>query len=952
MKKLLLTSILSVVMCISLIAGATFALFTSESKVNVVVSSGTVNVSAEASDLEVYSRDSLQQGSVFENGGEVSLTDDSVVIERITPNDEVRFNITVKSFSDVNYKYQAKLAVAGEFDLMPALTIETYQYDVNGLIDESTKTQFDGLNGYSNWVSATPSDTDTQTSDTIVKFQMRIIFKDHGEADNAYMGKGIKLSYSVFAIQGNAEIESISSYDAVLYTAEDLRVFANAVNAGRTFKGETVKLMSDIDLNNELFTPIGTATNGFKGTFDGGNHVISNLNVDLGRGSNAGLFGFTTDGEIKNLTVLNATVKGRLNVGVIAGTPYTSKYNNITVKGHVEVNGMAYVGGVGGKNCYANWTDITVNVDGSSYVKANSVENGTAYRTYVGGVIGFMGEGSHALTNVTSNINVIGSTKDIGGIAGIAHYGNTFKNIECTGNVTAESDNTETAGIAGTWYNNDGYVNTFEYCTFTGEVKGVTSINTLVGAAYNINGTGKYIVIKDDAEGNRVETIYELKEGVSYKTDVGTNECALIKVPATYTNDTFVIEEGVTTIGGYAFAYNTNIDKIVLPSTVTTLNDRAFRDTSASTVVLNEGLTNISYQAFRNATNVESVVIPSTVTTISKEAFQSSGIKTLTIPATVTTIEYGGLRDMKELVSVSIAGNVDIPVYAFRACTNLKTVYIFGEDVTFGGGSCGMIFTNKESGDGSAITVYVANETVKERLLAADTAAKDYGGYKIVVAGATLAANSDEFIEGLESGKSAVLTNDIKIEPANMSNAYGTTGINVKNGQTIDGAGHILDIKGAGGTWDSGISTTGGVIRNIKVTGSFRGIFINHNSTHSEKVVLENVIIDGTTYTISCDQGTGNGLEATNCTFKGWTSYAATLGNAKFTNCYFGEGNGYSYCRPYAPTTFVGCDFEAGHLIDPRAAVTFENCTIDGVPLTAENLATLVIGNIANATVK
>ncbi|MBP3456703.1 MAG: hypothetical protein J6K36_01170, partial [Bacilli bacterium] len=123
MKKLLLTSILSVVMCISLIAGATFALFTSESKVNVVVSSGTVNVSAEASDLEVYSRDSLQQGSVFENGGEVSLTDDSVVIERITPNDEVRFNITVKSFSDVNYKYQAKLAVAGEFDLMPALTI-------------------------------------------------------------------------------------------------------------------------------------------------------------------------------------------------------------------------------------------------------------------------------------------------------------------------------------------------------------------------------------------------------------------------------------------------------------------------------------------------------------------------------------------------------------------------------------------------------------------------------------------------------------------------------------------------------------------------------------------------------------------------------------------------------------------------------------------------------------
>ena len=185
-----------------------------------------------------------------------------------------------------------------------------------------------------------------------------------------------------------------------------------------------------------------------------------------------------------------------------------------------------------------------------------------------------------------------------------------------------------------------------------------------------------------------------------------------------------------------------------------------------------------------------------------------------------------------------------------------------------------------------------------------------------------------------------------------MSNAYGTTGINIKNGQTIDGGGHTLDIKGAGGTWDSGINTTGGLIKDLTVTGSFRGIFINHNSTHSETVVLENVIIDGTTYTISCDQGLKQGLEATGCTFNGWTSYAATLGTAKFTDCNFGEGNGYAYCRPYAPTEFVGCEFEAGFKMDARAKVTFENCTLDGVAITADNLGTLVASNTANATVK
>ncbi|MBE5754205.1 MAG: hypothetical protein E7340_02575 [Clostridiales bacterium] len=214
---------------------------------------------------------------------------------------------------------------------------------------------------------------------------------------------------------------------------------------------------------------------------------------------------------------------------------------------------------------------------------------------------------------------------------------------------------------------------------------------------------------------------------------------------------------------------------------------------------------------------------------------------------------------------------------------------------------------------------------------------------------------ADELIEALENaeeGEAIALMSDVKIDPASMSNAYGTTGINIKKGQIFDGNGYTLDIAGAGGTWDSGISITGGTVKNITVTGAFRGIFINHNSTEVGKVILENVITDGTVYTISCDQGTNNGLEAINCTFKGWTSYAKTLGNAKFVNCYFGEGSGYSFCRPYAQTEFVGCKFEAGFEMDPRAAVTFENCTLDGVAITGENLSTLVTSNINNATIK
>ena len=274
--------------------------------------------------------------------------------------------------------------------------------------------------------------------------------------------------------------------------------------AGEAGAGYTVlEISSDIDMTGQEWTPIGNSTNKFQGTFDGNNKTISNL-VITGNKSDVGLFGMTTNGEIKNLTVNNAKVSGYLDVAVVAGTPYTSKYTNIKVTGHVEVNGFAYVGAVGGKNAYANWTDVTVDVDETSYVNANSVANGTAYRTYVGGVCGFNGEGGHSFQNISSNIDVTGSTIDVGGLFGIAHYGNNFVNCSCSGDVeitaAAEAaDAEEIGGIAGVW-NNGGADVTFDGCSFTGTLKtniteGVDlSDNTIVGKAYSASGTGKLII--------------------------------------------------------------------------------------------------------------------------------------------------------------------------------------------------------------------------------------------------------------------------------------------------------------------------------------------------------------------------------------------------------------------------------------------------------------------------
>ena len=315
------------------------------------------------------------------------------------------------------------------------------------------------------------------------------------DATNVSIAEDVPFKYEDGRFAPKTFEKDSNTNTAVIYNLDGLKAFRDEVNGGTTFAGWTITLDADIDLGSEEWTPIGNSTNKFQGTFDGNNKTISNL-VITGNKSDVGFFGFTTNGEIKNLTIHNAKVSGYLDVAVVAGTPYTSKYTNITVTGHVEVNGFAYVGGVGGKNAYANWTAITVDVDSDSYVKATSTtESGTAYRTYVGGVIGFIGEGGHTFKNISSNIKVIGDVCDVGGLFGIAHYGNNFENVTFAGSVTNTNtdavDATETGAIAGTWHNQKGYKVTItgitidENATVTTLGNTVAASEAIMGAAYS-----------------------------------------------------------------------------------------------------------------------------------------------------------------------------------------------------------------------------------------------------------------------------------------------------------------------------------------------------------------------------------------------------------------------------------------------------------------------------------
>jgi predicted ribosomally synthesized peptide with SipW-like signal peptide len=197
-------------------------------------------------------------------------------------------------------------------------------------------------------------------------------------------------------------------------------------------------------------------------------------------------------------------------------------------------------------------------------------------------------------------------------------------------------------------------------------------------------------------------------------------EAYLYLVTEGYTEDTVVVPEGITNIGNYAFAYNNNVKKVVLSSTINSLG-RGFDSSNVETVILNEGLEVIDSRAFRSTPNLKEVVISSTVKTIADNAFQKSGIKNIVIPATVETIGETAFGSSM-IESVTFEGNTSIQGYAFRGCTKLRTVHMEGDDVTFIpstlNGRNSMWFCNGESNNPntSNITFYVENDTMAARV--------------------------------------------------------------------------------------------------------------------------------------------------------------------------------------------------------------------------------------------
>ena len=366
--------------------------------------------------------------------------------------------------------------------------------------------------------------------------------------DNSYdAGKTVSVeknkSLTLYAVWSPIWAGSGSEADPYLIpSTEKLKALQTQVNdKGFNYKGKWFRLTNNIDLNNELWTPIGVdALHSFGGSLDGGGKTISGLKVET-NGAWAGLFGsvrgtYGVPMTMRDLTLKNGSVKftssgtsysGGL-VAAVEGETVLELRNvvaeNLTVSGGIfGSGGLLGRGRVAMTNCHNRGGSVTGGYAGGlagmgysnlqDHVLAGCTNSAKVVGKRTAG--GMTGNETHSDGSYTScaNSGSISATQGYasgiaaGGsyercsnsgavtgkeAAGICVNGSKATNCSNTGAVTGTGTGTGTGYAAGI-LTNDGYGGTVEFCWNTGSVDASTPVKAF-GILY---GRGAYNQVRN-----------------------------------------------------------------------------------------------------------------------------------------------------------------------------------------------------------------------------------------------------------------------------------------------------------------------------------------------------------------------------------------------------------------------------------------------------------------------
>ena len=197
-KKIIIVSIIALLAAGSFVGGVTYALFKTNSQVNIAVTSGNIDVKASVVDgltLTHQEWDSTTSSYVEKDGfynGEATLDEakHTLSLSKMLPMDKVSFKIKITNNSNVTVKYRTVVKTLEDTGLFEGLKVT---------IDDE---EFDGIEArsdYSTW---------SETGERIINVSIEI--PEDTTVD--YSSKSCTISYLVDAVQGNARAEK---YDVV-----------------------------------------------------------------------------------------------------------------------------------------------------------------------------------------------------------------------------------------------------------------------------------------------------------------------------------------------------------------------------------------------------------------------------------------------------------------------------------------------------------------------------------------------------------------------------------------------------------------------------------------------------------------------------------------------------------------------------------------------------------------
>lgn len=288
-------------------------------------------------------------------------------------------------------------------------------------------------------------------------------------------------------------------------SAEGLKNLAKLVNE----EGKTdinITLDTDLTLTGE-WTPIGTESQPYTGTFDGGNHTITGLKIDQSGTDNVGLIGrLGSGGKVQDVTLTEVNVTGGTYVGGIAGQT-DGTVENCSVNG--TVTGQNQTGGIVGQNfstisgCSAEGTVTgNINVGGISGLCVPNYDTGTGSLigstiegchstaavsgiSSVGGVLGNLGNNSFLMACYSTGKVTVTSTDGsfVGGVVGINSQGTVTGCYHATGEITSLGGG-RIGGIVG-----ENYIGTVAACYWDSNLSSGTGSNNGRDDTHKVDGT-------------------------------------------------------------------------------------------------------------------------------------------------------------------------------------------------------------------------------------------------------------------------------------------------------------------------------------------------------------------------------------------------------------------------------------------------------------------------------